>query len=252
MSFDLQDTFPTLEHAPITEAIIDIQAQLGSDVTLPQLARFQDGIEERFKERKERMSLQTRIEFQKDAAPKVVAPDFSPDGYVFRASEEHLTAQARLDGFTLSRLKPYHAGGIFIEQARELWERYLDIARPIKVTRLAVRNVNRIEMDLGSDLQRYVLTGPEISRALPQQMHGFFMRLVIPDPSGAAAIITETFGEPDAAAGTIPLIFDIDAFREVELEPRSPDIWEIIGSLRALKNRLFFRSITTEALEAFR
>ena len=252
MSCDLVSTFPTLQRAPITEAVIDFRAELPPEVALPDLAFFNRGIEAQFSERAERRSIETRIEIQASAPPKVVTPSDQPDGYIFHSRKDLLIAQARLDGFTLSRLQPYHEGDTFLKQARELWERYVAVARPVKVKRLAIRNINRIEMDPDAELQRYVLTGPEIARALPQQMLHFFIRIVVPDASGALAIINETIAPAAADALKIPLIFDVDAFREVEFAPDAPEIWETLGALRALKNRIFFRSLTVEALEAFR
>lgn len=255
MSFDLVNAFPTLQGAPITEAVIDFRVELPSEVTLSDLSAFNQGrgMESRFTERAERRSFEARIEIQPSAPPKVVTPPDHPDGYVFHSQEDLLLAQARLDGFTLSRLQPYHNGDVFQKQARDLWERYVAVARPVKVKRLAIRNVNRIEMDPGSEIQRYILTGPEISRALPQQMLHFFMRIVVPDAtSGALVIINETIAPALADALTIPLILDIDAFREVDLTPNSPEIWETLRALRVLKNRIFFRSLTAEALEKFR
>ena len=250
--FDLNRTFPTLRNAPITEAVIDIRAELPPSVYLEHLLDFGAGISDRFTETQQRESVQARIEWQKGAPPRVVAPPPTPDGYLFQSPEERLIVQARLDGFTLSRLRPYHDGDTFLAQARELWRRYVEIARPTKVTRLAIRNVNRIEMERSADLQRYVLTAPEIARGLPQEMLHFFMRVILADSSGALAIVTETVAEPAASASTIPLIFDIDAFREIEFQADDPEIWSALGVLRQVKNRIFFRSLTPEALEAFR
>jgi uncharacterized protein (TIGR04255 family) len=253
MAFDLTDTFPTLLKAPITEAVIDIRVELPSSTTLRELADFALGLENRFTDRQERRSIETRVELQQGSPPRIVVPSNRPDGYLFTSHSELLVAQARLNGFTLSRLRPYHDGDTFIQQATELWRRYVLVARPTKVTRLAIRNVNRIEMAPGSELQQYVLTGPEIARALPQQMLDFFLRLVIPDAaSGAVAVVTQTLGPRTPEDVTIPLIFDIDAFREIQLSPEGQEIWEALATLRTLKNRIFFRSLTVEALEAFR
>jgi uncharacterized protein (TIGR04255 family) len=252
MSFDLETTFPTLRNAPITEAIIDLQANLPPDVSLAQLLEFQNGVEQRFTEVSERRALQARVEFQKNSLPRVIPPSSAPDGYLFRSPSENLIVQARLDGFTLSRLHPYHDGDTFAEQAADLWRRYVRIARPIEVTRLAVRNVNRIDVLPGVDLQRYLLTAPQISRGLPQLMAGFFLQIVLPDVSGAVAIVNETFGNWEPGSRTIPVILDIDASRTIQLEPNGAEIWEIIAQLRKLKNRIFFKSLTTEALEAYR
>ncbi len=191
------------------------------------------------------------MELQGDV-PKFHTPPPRVDGYLFTSSSEQLIAQARLDGFTLSRLKPYHTGDMFIEEARDLWRRYVQVARPSKVTRLAVRNVNRIEMEAGSPLERYVLTVPEIARSLPQILEGFFLRLLLPDASGAHAIVTETFGETRPETQVIPLILDVDAFREVDLGPDDADVWQVVSDLRAFKNRIFFNSLTAQCLEAYR
>jgi uncharacterized protein (TIGR04255 family) len=251
MTPDFVNSFPHLPNAPITEAIIDLRAELPSEISLSDLARFQSGIEDRFSERTERRPFKTRIEIQGDV-PKIHTSSPKADGYLFTSSSEQLIAQARLDGFTLSRLQPYHSGDKLIEEARDLWHRYLQVARPRKVTRLAVRNVNRIEMEAGSPLERYVLTVPEIARSLPQILEGFFLRLLLPDASGAHAIVTETFGEIRPETLVIPLILDIDAFREVDLGPDDAEIWQVVAELRAFKNRIFFNSLTAQCLETYR
>ena len=155
---------------------------------------------------------------------------FTPDGYVFRAPAELLLAQVRLDGFTLSRTAPYHSGDAFANRAKNLWERYVEIARPMKVTRIAIRNVNRIATRPGEDFQSIILTGPEIARALPQSLLNFFMRLTIPDASRSIATVTEMFGTQDPVDLSTPIIFDIDAFQETDLAPESPEIWQILNN----------------------
>ena len=253
MAFNLTDTFPTLSKAPITEAVIDIRVELPASITLKELADFAVGLENRFADRVERRSIETRVELQQGRPPRIAVPADRPDGYVFNSPSELLVAQARLNGFSLSRLRPYHDGDTFVQQATELWRRYVSVAHPTKVTRLSIRNVNRIEISPGSELQRYVLTGPEIARALPQQMLHFFLRLVIPDAaSGAVAVVNQTIGPPSPENVTIPLIFDIEAAREIQLPPEGQEIWETLAALRVLKNRIFFRSLTVEALETFR
>jgi uncharacterized protein (TIGR04255 family) len=251
MKYDLENTFPTLSDAPITEALIDIRVTLPSDTTMEQLAQFQTGMEDRFGDRVERQSFEARIEFQPGNAPKVASPPAKPDGYIFKSRNEPLIAQVRMDGFTLSRLKPYHDGDTFQNQARELWSRYVESSHPLKVTRVAIRNINRLDVEAGVDLQRYILTGPEIARGLPQIMNQFLLRLFVPGPDGAMAIVTETFGVPESP-GALPLIFDIDAIKEVDLDPGSEEIWNTLLTLRKFKNSIFFKSLTAESIERFR
>ena len=252
MSFNLETKFPNLPGAPIREAVIDFRVELHAETTLKDLGAFPEGLDVQFPKRHERRSLQAQIEILKDAGSRIATPAERPDGYIFTAAEERFVVQARLDGFTLSRLPPYHDGDTFQIQARTFWDRYREIARPERVTRIAVRNINVIQITPGLDLQTYILTGPEIARSLPQTMLNFFMRLVVPDESGAVAVITETFGETDLDSNLIPLVFDIDASINVDLAPDSPELWKVLASLRAFKNRIFFNSLTPKALEAYR
>jgi uncharacterized protein (TIGR04255 family) len=252
MGVDLETSFPNLPNCPIIEAVIDIRAVLPPNAGIEELAAFSESLNDLFTApRAERRSLQAEIKLD-GAGARMTAPPFAPDGYIFRAPSELLVAQVRLDGFTLSRLKPYHSGDAFAERARDLWKRYLSVARPTRVTRIAIRNVNRITTLPGEDLKSVILTGPEIARALPQSLLNFFMRLTIPDASGAIATVTETFGPQEETDLSTPIIFDIDAFREVDLAPDSAEIWEILNALRNLKNRIFFNSLTTQALERYR
>jgi uncharacterized protein (TIGR04255 family) len=251
MSVDLETEFPNLKNAPITEALIDLQVDLPADTTIQALAKFQSAVGARLVDQTERQSVSAKIEFA-DGSPRFVAPPFTPDGYVWKVPDEHLVVQARLDGFSLTRLPPYHNGDTFAAQARELWEKYIEVAHPLRVTQLAVRNINRIDLLPGADLERYVLTGPAIARALPQTMSNVLMQVTLPDPSGAAVIITQTFGEVKPGSKTIPFIFDIAAIRSVSLAPHDSQIWELLLELRALKNKFFFNSLTSQALETYR
>ena len=66
--------------------------------------------------------------------------------------------------------------------------------------------------------------------------------------SKAQAIIVQAL-EPVKKPEFVPVILDIDVFR---FDPNGirEDIWDILESLRVLKNRIFFNSITKK-LEAF-
>jgi uncharacterized protein (TIGR04255 family) len=254
MAYDLIESFPTLPRAPITEALIDIRAELPEHIGLAELSGFNRGIEDTFTERTESRSVSTRIEVSESKDPRLIVPPAEPDGFSFRAPTQRLVAQTRRDGFSLSRLYPYHDGNTFIDQAKEFWERYVRIAEPVRVTRVSVRNVNRILIPVGTEFERFILTGPEIARSLPQNLLHFFLRLVIPDQAtGALALVTETIAPADEAEiGVIPFVFDIEASLDVSLPPQSDGIWEVTSMLRKFKNRIFFRSLTTEAMESFR
>lgn len=252
MTYDLTSRFPTLDHAPITEAVIDIQTQLPPDVDLAQLRRFHNGLEVRFSQIDERLKVLATLQLDKRSGPEMKSEGPTPDGWLMRSDKEALIVQVRLDGFTVNKLSPYDSWKSLREQTRELWQRYVEIARPIKVTRLAARYVNRIEMLPGADFKESILTVPEIAAGIPQGLPEYFMRLVIPHHSGSIAIITEA--SLPTPQGEIPaMLFDIDAFRFTDIPATDESaMWSILEELRAYKNLIFFNSIPPTQLEKYR
>jgi uncharacterized protein (TIGR04255 family) len=176
------------------------------------------------------------------------------DGYLFQSRDGKRIVQARLDGFTFNKLKPYDDWNTLREEAKELWGRYVDIARPEVAHRIALRYINRIELPLPiPDFKDYVRTAPDIAPGIPQAVQNFFLRLEIPYSSGALAILTETVQPPPdpASAQRLPLILDIDVIRAESFLPPYTDIWEKFEELRNIKNDIFFNTITPKAEELF-
>ncbi len=241
-------------NAPITEALLDIRVKLPPQTDLAKLAVFHDGIRERYPAKQERVSWRGQIEVKASPAAQVSqSAAGGPDGYLFTSVDGRQVVQARLDGFTFSRLKPYDKWETLRDEARELWQQYIRIASPEAVIRVALRYINRIEIPLPiRDFKEYILTTPEIAPDLPQGLDSFFMRLVIPDArTQAAAIVTETVEPIDESNNRLPLIFDVDVFRLAAFNVQDKTLWETFEQLHDLKNHIFFKSITPKAKELF-
>jgi uncharacterized protein (TIGR04255 family) len=241
---------PHLPNAPIAEAVLDIQVQLPASVRLGHLEAMHRGIRDRYPNRRTRHRVEVDIKLE--GAVPITTP--KEDGYLFQSRDGRRIAQARLDGFSFSQLKPYETWEVFRDEARDLWARYLDIGRPDQIKRIALRYINRMELPLPiTDFKEYVRTAPEIAPDVPQGVQNFFLRLEIPYPEGALAIVTETIqsaGDP-AAAKTLPLILDIDVIRVEDFAAPFTDIWEKLETLRRIKNDIFFSTITPRAEALF-
>ena len=161
--------------------------------------------------------------------------------------------QSRIDGFAFNKLKPYENWDLFRSEGRILWELYSEIVNPVKVIRIGLRYINRIEVPLPfKDFSEYLLTNPQIAPNLPQAVSHFFMRLEVPNPDiEATAIITQTMDKPTTAQ-RLPLILDIDVFRITEYLGKAENMWEDFEKLRDFKNDIFFNSVTEKAKELFR
>jgi len=241
-------------NAPITEALLDIRVKLPAQTNLAKLATFHDAIKQKYPSKHERMAWRGHIEIQASPVAQVSqSAAGGPDGYSFTSIDGRQVVQARLDGFTFSRLKPYDKWTTLRDEAQELWQHYVRIASPETVTRVALRYINRIEIPLPMrDFKDYILTTPEIAPDLPQGLGSFFMRLVIPDPKAqAVAIVTETVEPSEESSNRLPLIFDIDVFRMAAFNVQDNAMWEAFEYLHNLKNDIFFKSITLKAKELF-
>jgi uncharacterized protein (TIGR04255 family) len=161
---------------------------------------------------------------------------------------------ARSNAFTVSRLRPYDAWEHLIAEARLQWGLYCEICKPEAVTRIATRFINRIDLSIDAlDFDDYLAAPANIPTGFPQMINHFLTRLVIPDKdSGSNVAIGQALEALNAETRTVPVLLDIDVFKEVDLSIESEEIWTLLTRMRDLKNRAFFNSLTPKALELFR
>ncbi len=232
----------TFKNAPIAEALLDIRASVPGQTDLGSLDAFGSAVAARFKERRKRQVTEGGFTISPTGELSQDEPTIQTAGYIYRNDARDKAVQARLDGFSFSKLKPYRGWDEFSREAKELWQIYLSVARPQRVSRLTLRYINRIEMPLPvQDFKDYVLTTLDIPEGVPQSVVTFFLEAVIPDDETKSfANVTSTFEQPQPGSSVIPYIFDIDAYQFVELDPSSEDIWRIFDEIRDYKNRIFF------------
>jgi uncharacterized protein (TIGR04255 family) len=236
-------------NAPITEAVMDIQVT--SAVTVEALAQVNEG-ESNYPKSDKLNGGSGAVMFGPDANTFATATS-QPLGYLTRSSDGFHIYQARVNGFTFSRLFPYPHWSAFSAEGRRLWEKYQAVARPSAITRVALRYVNRIDIPLPvNDFADYLRTVPQISTDLPQGLSSYFMRLAIPltDIKGGS-VINQTIIEP-ANPAVVSLVLDIDVFRTVDIPQTDPELWNLFEQLRKKKNEVFEACITDAARRLFR
>lgn len=165
-----------------------------------------------------------------------------------RSTDEEWVAQFRLDGFTVSRLKPYGTWDELIQKASALWKAFAAAAQPIKVVRIGLRYINRVQLPSGEPFERTFLTSFVIGPTLPQAVAAYLLRVVIPfEERNAIAIVTQSLEE-----NSNECILDLDVFSERPHGMEEQEMWAEFDGLREVKNRLFFGSLTNDALERFK
>jgi uncharacterized protein (TIGR04255 family) len=237
--------------APITEALIDLQVELPEGTTVTDLATVHVGLEAAYPTKKNRILGEVQAQVGNEGT--TAAARSKHLGYVFMSDDATQVFQARLDGFTMSRLAPYDSWEPFRNEAKRLWTVYCSVARPVKVTRLAVRYINRLDLPLPvADLKEYLRTVPEVSPDLPQNLAGYFMQLRIPQEDiSSVLVVNQTIIDP-VKPGVASVVLDNDIFRTDDFGINETEIWDFFEVLRKRKNDVFEACITDKARELFK
>ena len=243
-----------LRNAPITEAIFDFRVKARPEFRGEEFAPLQPRLADDFPKMNQQREFKTPVELKMaegKGSPSDIQ-DLGLKGYFFRSEDEKTIAQFRVDGFTLNRLKPYTDWGKLFPLAMKLWQLYSTTARPVVITRLAVRYINRIPLPpIPFVLETYLQSAPVVPPELPDHITSFLTRVTIRDPAIDIAAHIAQASEGDARGRRSAVIFDIDAFKEGEFAIDDPAIEETFNRLREFKNLIFFNSLTEEAVRKF-
>lgn len=173
------------------------------------------------------------------------------EGYIFCTSDKkNHQFQSRMTGFTYNKLAPYDRWESFRNKAKELWLIYRELVRPTRVTRIALRYVNRITIPRTRvELQEYFRTYPEISSDLPQELQQFVMRLQLPQPDLGA--IAQVHQATLPSRGATSILLDIDVFKQDNIPEDEEEMWLYLEQLRLRKNKIFESCLTAKTRELF-
>src|SRR6266568_2477827 len=245
----MSEVFPK---APIIEALIDIRARLPENVSLTDLEKLHDRIKGEYPDKKPRNLWEGMVEFKQETPPRTEAR-VQRLGYLFSRADRTQVVQFRLDGFTFNRLRPYTHWEDIFPQAKRLWELYKTGVSPVRVTTVAVRYINSIEIPSKDfDFDDYFTSTPKIPHGLPQILENFFMRTEIPFPEEEAkAVVIQTLANKQDPLKTA-ILLDVSVFRQLTLAPDDESVWEIFEKFRDIKNKIFLNSLTDKTLDLFR
>jgi len=245
--------YSLLPKAPIKEALIDIRVKIKDGINSEIFLQLYDNISNQYPKKTTRHKREGKIEFKKGEPPITTASD-TVLGYSFVSSDGKQIFQARIDGFTFSRLDPYDRWETLRDEAIKLWRMYKELTTP-EIIRVALRYINKfnipVEPTSSIKFEDYLTSSPIIPEKLPQGVGSFLSRVVIDNPEiDAAAIVTQVF-EGIIDPKFIPIILDIDVIRQKAMLSEE-EAWETLEKLRNFKNNIFFENITEKTKELFR
>jgi uncharacterized protein (TIGR04255 family) len=237
--------------APITEAIIDLRAELPDRLTLAELERCQDGEEAAYPTKMSLNPAVGRLQAGTSEEPPSHKAMTEQIGFLFKSADEKQLFQVHRDGFAIHRLAPYLGWEPFRDEARRLWKVYQERVRPRRVVRTALRYISRLDLPgLGVELKDYLRTFPEVSPDLPQELAGFFMELNLPQRDIQSTLLLREIVVPPAAPGVTSVVLDVDLFRSEDIPSDDARIWALLEVLHARKNEIIEACITNRTREA--
>lgn len=237
-----------LSRAPIVEAVLDIWVR---PIERAGLAGIAARVSPRFPKVERRQEVQGQFGMTGGTAHASTKVD--DIGFLYSSPDGLDLIQARFDGFSVNRLRPYRDWRTLESLAREYWAIYSDQTKPQEVIKLGLRYINQFPLPVVGP--KGVITGlDQFLEGTPSASPGstlesFVSRVVERSVSGASATITLA-GIPPAGGtpGDLSVVLDIQTERAGSWGPDAAEIWPVLAELREMKNRLFFSRIK-EALK---
>ena len=197
----------------------------------------------------EMWAMQASIQLAPGDPPMTRTTHSGQKGLLFKSDDRKVMLQCRVDGMTVSRLRPYTSFGEVFEVFAECWSEYQQVARPSAATRIALRYINRFEVPPQGDLLRYLNCAPT-SLVAKSQITTFTQKTTyrLPDGSSTANVITAL----EAPLKGMPsVVVDVDAWRTEGFDMTVESLQSSFYALRDIKNQFFFSAIGAEAEKLF-
>jgi uncharacterized protein (TIGR04255 family) len=240
-----------LRNPPITEAIIDLRAELAAGFDVTRLRAAESLLSGSYVLDREQHLFVRTVTLAGNPENGVDRTDTSLTGYAFRSSDQRFVAQLSVEGLTVSQLQAYTNWEDLAEEAARLWDVYVQVALPRRILRAGTRYLNRIRVPLtGGKLDDYFNTLPAIPERVPQSVTNLLVRMVLHEEEPPFSVSITEFLEP-TEDDSVCMILDIDAFSRETYEMDAGTVWNALAGLRDLKNRVFFGSVTDKTLGLF-
>jgi uncharacterized protein (TIGR04255 family) len=246
--------YPTLQNAPIIEAIFDVQVVFPKGVDLAALAQLHEKFLTNYPRTEEEQIVHIGFEHQAGAAPKALVPDHGVRGYRFISEDGKQIVQCRRDGFTFNRLRPYPSWNDVVKFAAPAWDVYRTAFPEIEITRVALRYINQVIVPASDgkvkieDYFEAHLPGPKIAEL---DCSGFFSQGVFRDVVTRLNAYWTFAHQPTSEPTNLGFVLDIDVYAS-GADAQEGDVLKLWDRMRDLKNRLFFGSFTEKGLDLFR
>ena len=254
-TINLDEAFEHFPHAPIVEAVIEIRAPAEAIWEEPAvMAKLKADLPD-YPTLGSHRAFQHELRMGPGQESQQTLRDLGWRGLRFQSADGLQVAHFNRDGFLFSRLQPYQRWEQLKDEGLRLWELHAALAKLSEVQRLGLRYINR--MVLGPQEVRfedYLRPRAQPPQGLNLPFQGFFHHDVLAVTGHAYAINIIRTSQPPQELGSegMALILDIDVYTTQPFELRRVELDHRLAEMRWLKNKVFFGSVTRNALKTFR
>jgi uncharacterized protein (TIGR04255 family) len=245
--------------APITEAVIEIRVEPPAQVDPAPLQRLAESLKVDFPKQASMQFFQMGITQQPvemavaQHPNQIIQQSLSASIVGFRLSkaDDSRVLQIRTEGFAFSHMAPYTDWPTFRAEAQPLWKRYRTLRPEAKLTRCALRYINRIDIP-GTRIEEvdYFRLYPKVPEELPQRdVFGMSLNLQMPQLDLECMATVSQLLVESAKPGSISFVLDIDIFRLGIESWDDETTWSFLDRLRDRKNEIFEACITDRTRE---
>lgn len=244
-----------LSHPPIREAIVEVKCE---PVELVRLDELRERLAAAFPNTRpfRLASLASQLPEERRSTEGDPAGSRTT-GWRCESGDGTEVALIRQDGLSFGRLAGYPGWEAFTDRFLSVWVSFVDVARPLEVRRIAVRYVNDLRLPIGDQFhfERFLTTAPRPPAGLAPEIADFLTQMTLPGGAeGLRIAVTQATDAASRTATELPVTVDIDASwdRPMPVDDRFPvRLSNALGTLRDLKNRVFFGLVTEELVSAY-
>jgi uncharacterized protein (TIGR04255 family) len=244
-----------LPHAPIIEAVVDIDCDLPVGIDLPAMeGRIRQHFSNEYPRFRRQMIQQHAMKASLDAPPEFSVQS-SLRAFQFLKEDERQLVQVRTEGFSFNRLEPYSSFDEYLPEIERAWKRFAEVMAPVQIRRIVLRYINRIFLPTSDglvDIGNYLRLNFKLPDETGLELSGFFNQYSATEAETGHQVNVSMVAQP-VEGDRLPVVFDIEAIHPA---PADPESWENIRAtillLRRLKNRIFARTLTEQCLNLFR
>jgi len=245
-----------LKKPPIVEAVLDVDCDMPMNFSLEDnIPSVCELFKDRYSDAKKTYVQHHEIKRESGKDVEVLASSPKVQAIQLRQDDGQQLVQARSQGYSFNRLAPYISLDDYLPEIERTWLLFQNELKPLQVQRVRLRFINRILLPLDAngflDLDDYLKVGPGLPDDQRMDFTDFLnQHHAVEKNTGNQAKIT--LATQPSIKTHLPIIFDIETFRQVSFEPRWGDISEVITSLRSLKNHIFWNTLTDKCIDLFK